>query len=291
VIPLRDENPTRRTAWITIILILACSVVYFRVQQPQGTELVSTEAGVVQVPAELALTLEYAAIPCEILRGSPLTFEEAFRTFNQGDGEACGPGGGVRLFADKQVWLAVGLSLFLHGGIMHLLFNMWALWIFGNNVEDHLGRVKYVAFYLIGGIVATGAHVWANPDSTVPVVGASGAIAAVMGAYLVWFPNAPIRTSILIFIIRDIRARWFLLFWFVLQFFTANDSGVAWEAHVGGFVFGVVVGLIVRVSDAARRTIWSDTYRDRSPWGPAGGAGYRRGGPPFPDRDDQWGRW
>ncbi|MDY7100858.1 MAG: rhomboid family intramembrane serine protease [Actinomycetota bacterium] len=277
---------------MTIILIVICCVVYFRVQQqPQPTDLIETPAGVVQVPSDLGFTLEYAAIPCEILRGNPLTFEEAFRTFNQGDVDACSDGQGIRLFPDKQVWLVVGLSLFLHGGIAHLLFNMWALWIFGNNVEDHLGRGKYLAFYLLGGVAATAAHVWANPDSTLPVVGASGAIAAVMGAYLVWFPNAPIRTSILIFIIRDIRARWFLLFWFVFQFFTADNSGVAWEAHVGGFVFGVVVGLVVRVSDAARRTIWSDTYRDRNPWGAAGGAGPDHRGPPFPDRDDQSGRW
>jgi membrane associated rhomboid family serine protease len=135
--------------------------------------------------------------------------------------------------------------MFLHGGLLHLAGNLVFLWIFGNNVEDRLGHVPYLGFYLVGGVVATLAHVFVNADSTVPVVGASGAIAAVMGAYLVWYPNARIKTVIFAFFIffTEVRAKWLLGIWLLLQFFTSDNSGVAWVAHVGGFAFGALVGL------------------------------------------------
>jgi membrane associated rhomboid family serine protease len=125
---------------------------------------------------------------------------------------------------------------------------MLFLWVFGNNIEDRLGKVGFAIFYLVGGLVATAAHVVVDPSSTVPVVGASGAIAAVMGAYLVWYPDAPVRTVVIFFLITimDIRAKWLLGFWFVLQFFTNPNDGVAWMAHVGGFAFGVLVALALR---------------------------------------------
>src|SRR5690606_30607109 len=153
-----------------------------------------------------------------------------------------------KVFPEKSVWLALLTSMFLHGGLAHLGGNLLFLWIFGNNIEDHLGHVKYLLFYLIGGFVASAAHIGLNLDSTIPVVGASGAIAAVMGAYLVWFPNAPVRTVVFFFFITmvDIRAKWLLGFWFVSQFFTNPNAGVAWAAHVGGFVFGVLVALVIR---------------------------------------------
>ena len=115
----------------------------------------------------------------------------------------------ARCSPDKPVRLAVIFSMFMHAGWMHLGGNVWFLWIFGNNVEDHLGPVKYLLFYLAGGIVASVAHVAVQPDSTIPVVGASGAVAAVMGAYGVWFPNAPIRTFVVI-ILWSIKAKWWL---------------------------------------------------------------------------------
>ena len=126
------------------------------------------------------------------------------------------------MFPDKLEWVAVLVSMFLHGGWIHLGSNMLFLWVFGNNVEDRLGRLLYVGFYVAGGIVATIAYVAVNSSSTVPLVGASGAIAAVMGAYLVWYPTVRIRTAIFVLIIffTEIQARWLLGFWFVLQFFT-----------------------------------------------------------------------
>src|SRR5207253_8078046 len=131
-------------------------------------------------------------------------------------------------------------SMFLHGSLLHIAGNMLFLWIFGNNIEDKMGPVWYLVFYLAGGLVAAAAHIIVQPTSTVPVVGASGAIAAVMGAYLVLFPNAPIRTVFIFFIffLRDIRAKWLLIFWFISQFFISPGEGVAWVAHVGGFIFG-----------------------------------------------------
>jgi membrane associated rhomboid family serine protease len=152
---------------------------------------------------------------------------------------------------------------------------MLFLWIFGNNIEDRLGPVRFLAFYVVGGVVATLAHVLLNLDSTVPMVGASGAIAAVMGAYLVWFPDAPVRTALFFFLITvvRIRAKWVLGFWFVLQFFTSPNSGVAWAAHVGGFVFGVLVALLVRTNRLARRALWTGGASS-GPWDPTGGAGY-----------------
>ena len=139
--------------------------------------------------------------------------------------------------------------MFLHGSIAHLAGNLLFLWIFGNNIEDRLGRVRFLGFYLVGGVVATLTHVLLDVQSTIPMVGASGAIAAVMGAYLMWFPDAPVRTAIFLGIpwIVRIRAKWVLWLWFVLQFLTSPNSGVAWAAHVGGFVFGMVVGLLIRV--------------------------------------------
>jgi membrane associated rhomboid family serine protease len=154
---------------------------------------------------------------------------------------------------------SVLVSMFLHGGWAHLLGNMLYLWIFGDNVEDRLGHVKYLVFYLGAGFVATLSHAASNPASTVPSIGASGAIAGVLGAYLVMFPRARVVTLIpLGFFIRlaELPALLVLGFWFVLQLFsgavslgaaTAQTGGVAWWAHIGGFVAGLVVGGVVRL--------------------------------------------
>jgi len=263
VLPLHDENPTSRRAWLTLALI-AVNVAVFVVVQPRA----DTSDGI-------EFSYEYAAIPCEIVRGSPLTVDEIVETVN-GDDEACRreiadsdtPNGTPRpsihdeVFPEKNPWLAIVASMFLHGGWLHLGFNMWFLWIFGNNVEDHLGRTRYLLFYLAGGVIATFAHVAIGPNSTVPIIGASGAVAAVMGAYLVWFPNARVRTLVLFFLVLfvQVRAKWLLLAWLVSQFFLNTDSGIAWMAHVGGFVFGSLVGLAIRESVRARTAMWRNDY-------------------------------
>jgi membrane associated rhomboid family serine protease len=272
VLPLRDENPTYRTPFVTVALILACVATWLAAQAGlEGTAEVQTEAGRFLVDEQLRFSLQYAAVPCEITQLRPLTVSEIADTYVRGVGDACQPGAaGPALFPGKAVLAAVVTSMFLHGGLLHLGSNMLFLWIFGNNIEDHMGHIRFTLFYLLGGIAATVGFVLSQPDGTVSLVGASGAVAAVMGAYLVWFPRAPIRTLVFLFLI-DIRARWFLLVWFVMQFFTSPDAGVAWVAHVAGFVFGVVVALVARASRPAL-LIPRDRVDPRW-WDPTGGIG------------------
>lgn len=147
-------------------------------------------------------------------------------------------------------------SMFLHGGWLHLIGNMWVLWIFGDNVEDRLGHLKYLGFYLLSGIAAALLHIFTNLNSPVPTIGASGAIAGVMGAYFRFFPHARVETLIPPFFFGpffELPAILFLGFWFLLQFYNGALSltgrghgfgGVAWWAHVGGFVFGLLVALL-----------------------------------------------
>jgi membrane associated rhomboid family serine protease len=145
-------------------------------------------------------------------------------------------------------------SMFLHGGWLHLIGNMWALWIFGDNVEDRLGHARYLALYLASGIAASALHVIVNTGSDVPTIGASGAIAGVMGAYFRFYPRAEVETLIPPFFVGPtfaLPAVLFLGWWFLLQFFNGamslgprgNFAGVAWWAHVGGFIFGLVICL------------------------------------------------
>jgi membrane associated rhomboid family serine protease len=162
----------------------------------------------------------------------------------------------ARLFTGPQQVFSLFSSMFLHGGWIHLLGNMWSLWIFGDNVEDRLGRARYLAFYLAGGVAAGLLHIYTNPASGVPTIGASGAIAGVMGAYFRFFPHARVQTIIPPFFFGPVfvlPAVLFLGWWFLLQFFNGalslgargqGFSGVAWWAHVGGFVFGFAVCLL-----------------------------------------------
>ena len=146
--------------------------------------------------------------------------------------------------------------MFMHGGLLHIGGNMLFLWVFGNNVEDRLGPIAFTLFYVFTGIVATGAHVALNLDSTVPMIGASGAIAGVMGAYLVFWPHARILSVVpLFFILQFVRlpAGVVLGLWFVMQFFTNPNSGVAWAAHVGGFVAGALIALGLRPFQSSSR--------------------------------------
>ena len=149
-------------------------------------------------------------------------------------------------------------SIFLHGGLLHLGGNMLFLYIYGDNLEDELGHMLFLGFYLACGALANVAQVLADPASPIPVVGASGAIAGVMGAYLVWFPWARVRTVILLAFIPiwpRIPAIALLIVWFVSQFYIGDDAGIAWVAHVAGFVFGVVAGIIARTDDAFERSL------------------------------------
>ena len=261
MIPLKDRNPTSRFAFVTAVVIAACVWIFFFVQ-PTGQQGLMARSADQQVE-EITWTLRNAAVPCELTQGRPLTVPEVVRTFDYGDTAACHDRPYGREFAPrKNVYLAVLYSMFLHGSLLHLFGNMLFLWVFGNNIEDRMRPFGYLLFYVAGGLVATLTHVAVAPDSTVPVVGASGAIAAVMGAYLVLFPDAPILTVVPVFLfgmLAELRAKWVLGFWFVSQFFITPNSGVAWAAHVGGFVFGVLVALALRDRlRPARRTVSYD---------------------------------
>lgn len=239
MLPVRDDNPTRRTPILTILIMVLCAAAYFLWQpSPFGN-----------TNSDVTFNLKHAAIPLEIRQGHPLTNCQVFQGYSTRARATavCNSVEGNQDFeAGKQPYLAVLTSLFLHGSLVHLGGNLLFLWIFGNNVEDRLGRVRFVVFYLMAGVVATIAHVMVNASSPETLVGASGAIAGVMGAYLVWFPRVKITTAIFFVIIVRLRAWVLLAAWFVLQFFTNASSNVAWVAHVAGFVFGALVGLLFR---------------------------------------------
>ena len=245
MIPLKDYNPTRRRAVVTVLLIAVNVYVYFAVQ-PHGTG-VNPRADVVH---QELFTYAHAAIPCEVVHDRPLTVEEVQAATGFGNTTACeSQPSSPPLYPHKQVLLAVLYSMFLHGSLLHIGGNMLFLWVFGNNIEDVLGVAGYLAFYLLAGVAAAATFIALEPTSTVPIIGASGAIAGVMGAYLVIFPNVRIRSLIFLgffVLFRDVPAKWLLGFWFVLQFFTSPGSGVAWTAHVGGFAFGMLAGLALR---------------------------------------------
>ena len=236
--------PTVNFPIVTVILIALNVAMYFFFQQgglslgePSGEHFNEN-------------VVEYGSIPYEITHPG----EQCVVT--GGGAEGCIDGGDADLPA---TWLTLLTSIFMHGGLLHLGGNMLFLWVFGNNIEDHMGRVRFVVFYLVAGFVATFAHVALQPESTIPLVGASGAIAGVMGAYLVWFPNVRIL-SLFGFFPIELAAKWMLGYWFVSQFFISPNEGVAWAAHVGGFVFGFLAALAVRRSTRARRTVRRGTY-------------------------------
>ena len=227
MLPIRDVNPTMIRPLVTWAII-AANVLVFAVIQPQES------------PAADEFAYRNAAIPCELTTGEPLDFFEISSGVcverNQGD----------EPFPHKNVWLAVVWSMFLHAGFAHILFNMWSMWIFGNNVEEAFGHVAFALFYLAAGAIATIGFVAVQPHATVPLIGASGAIAGVMGAYLVLFPKNQILTLIFIRAVA-IPAVAFLGIWFLSQFlFAGGGSGIAWQAHVAGFAFGVIVTLPIR---------------------------------------------
>ena len=171
----------------------------------------------------------------------------------------------AQLFTLPQQLFALFSSMFLHGGWLHLLGNMWTLWIFGDNVEDRLGRARYLALYLAGGLAAAMLHIYTNAGSTVPTIGASGAIAAIMGSYFRFYPSARVETLVPPFFFGPffvLPAVLFLGWWFLLQFFNGalslagsshGFSGVAWWAHVGGFAFGFFISLFARRQPVAER--------------------------------------
>jgi membrane associated rhomboid family serine protease len=236
VFPLKDDIPTRRFPVLTVAIIAICTAVYFLFEQgvwelgDTGNERV----------------FEYGAIPYEVTNPG----DECGVTST--GAAACEGQANVAGAAPDQApwWITIFTSMFLHGSLLHLGGNMLFLWIFGNNIEDSMGRVRFVVFYLLGGLAALGLQIVTDPDSAIPTVGASGAIAAVLGAYALLYPRARVVTVIFIiifFTVVQLPALIVLGAWFLLQLLPAfsepigeGGGGIAYFAHIGGFVFGLL---------------------------------------------------
>lgn len=249
VIPVHDINPLRRVPWITYLLVAANVVVFLLI--PGMTAAVSGSTNAATECRQLAFYQEWAAIPRELTRNQPLPIVATGTPVEQGNQVACRAAPPTY---HKVPFLSSITSQFVHGGWLHLLGNMLFLVIFGNNVEDRMGRLKYLLFYLVAGVVAAYGFALASPNSQEPLIGASGAIAGVLGAYLIMFPRARVWSLLPFFFFIPLRLpAWLVLGgWFVLQWVYANGTAVssagnvAYLAHVFGFVFGVLVGIIVR---------------------------------------------
>ena len=222
-LPLKDDNPTNTFPFVTVGLILAnCFVFYHQLT--------------LSLPAGQKFVFQWGAIPYQIVYGEVLY----------------GPG----LFPPV---LTLFSSMFLHGGFLHLIGNMLYLWIFGNNIEDTLGHFRFLIFYLLVGLSAALVQVLSDPQSTTPMIGASGAVAGILGAYLLLFPQARILTLMFIFIfIRMIRipALIVLGFWFLVQLLSITsgyETGVAFFAHIGGFVAGLILVKVFQPQKTRRR--------------------------------------
>lgn len=211
LIPLRDENPTEITPIVTVLLLVANISVWLSVQGGGHPE------------ALMMSVLEYGVVPCEVTG-------------------ACEAGGIGRT--------RVLTSMFMHGSWEHLIGNMVFLWVFGNNIEDSMGHLRFIAFYLLCGVAAAGAHILVNPASSIPAVGASGAISGIMGAYVLLYPRVRVLTWFPPFFFLSLSAFFLLGYWFLIQLAmgaitlgpeVGEHGGIAVWAHVGGFVAGLVL--------------------------------------------------
>lgn len=249
MIPIRDYNPSRSFPFVTVAIIVVNFVVFLFVEPS-----VNSNSGEQQ-----AFFYCNAEIPYEVSHHTNLANggSDAASAIAQDYGvsttDAAQLEQDLATRCPHKFWLwSIVAAMFLHAGWLHILGNMLYLWIFGDNVEDRLGRVGYLVFYLLGGFAATGLQLAIQPNSTVPNLGASGAIAAVLGAYLLFYPRARVLVIVLPFFIFPLRAEWVLGFWFLIQLLygagslgTQVNGGVAYWAHIGGFAFGVLVAWVM----------------------------------------------
>ncbi|HEX3234323.1 MAG TPA: rhomboid family intramembrane serine protease [Gemmatimonadales bacterium] len=222
--PYRDDNPTIGTPFVTLLIIVANAAVWVLVQ---GAGM---EPGLSKSVCELGL------IPGEFLG-----------RVAEGTSIPLSPTAACVLGVERHLYTPL-TSMFLHGGWLHLIGNMWFLWLFGNNVEDSMGHVRYLAFYLLAGIAAAAVQTYMNPSSVIPMVGASGAISGVMGAYVVLYPRVRVHMLVVlvIFVTRIVVPAYLMLgYWFLLQLLggsaATGNGGVAFWAHVGGFLAGALL--------------------------------------------------
>jgi membrane associated rhomboid family serine protease len=238
--PLKDNIPTRRFPVLTVGLIVANVLMFFFFQEA------TLSLGGAAVDDEKVV--EYGAIPYEITHpGDECGLAQTGELACEGQPGVVGP-------APEQppTWLTLLTAMFMHGGLLHIAGNMLFLWIFGNNVEDSMGPLRFIAFYVLGGLAATLAQVLTGPNSAIPTIGASGAVAAVLGGYILLYPRARVITLIfIIFFITvvELPAYVVLGLWFIIQLLYGSaeltqpvgGGGVAYFAHIGGFVFGLLL--------------------------------------------------
>ncbi|HEY4099650.1 MAG TPA: rhomboid family intramembrane serine protease [Gemmatimonadales bacterium] len=233
--PYRDDNPTILTPYLTVALIAANLAIWI-VFQGMGNE-----QRLAQTVCELGL------IPGDITHHLPIGY-----SFDVGGGATCRVMGGTS-------WYTIFTSMFLHGGWFHVLGNMWFLWLFGNNIEDIMGHTRFLIFYLVCGVAAAAAQIFADPSSAAPMVGASGAISGVMGAYVVLYPRVRVHTIVwFVLIFQWTFPAWVMLgYWLLLQIASAAVDpvgGVAVWAHIGGFIAGAaLIGIFRSPKLQARR--------------------------------------
>ena len=230
MIPLKDNIPTARFPYVTVALILANVVVYLLAVSHGGSIISGPDTQEVVKYGAIPKALTHCLSKNEVIVGNQLV---------------CAPSGGM------PTWQTIFTAMFMHASILHIGGNLLFLWIFGNNVEDSMGPIKYIGFYILGGIAALALQVAIDPNSTAPTLGASGAIAAVLGGYLLLYPRARVLTLvfiILFFTVIELPAVLVLAIWFIQQAVfgaadltnpTGGGGGVAYFAHVGGFVFGL----------------------------------------------------
>ena len=219
-IPIRDDAPTIRKPYVTVGLIVTNTIIF----------LLSVTQG---MQGFQAITVQFGFIPYELTNSVELTPQLAASSY-----------------------LTIFTSMFMHGGWLHLIGNMLFLWIYGNNIEDYFGPIKFIFFYLFSGLAAIALFTVFGPNAQIPLVGASGAIAGLMGAYLILHPKAKITVLIIYFFIQFVHlpAKVVIGIWFVIQLFmsltgSSSGGGVAYLAHVGGFVFGwIVLKLLVKIT-------------------------------------------
>jgi hypothetical protein len=247
MIPLRDNIPYRSFPFVNYLIIALCTLAFL-------VQLADESDGQDHLVEALGM------IPARVLHPDrPIQVEEQLVVQTRFGNERVAR---ERPYAEPPFspWLTLLTCIFLHGGWMHFLGNMWFLHIFGDNVEDRFGHFGYLLFYLGGGVAVSVAHLLSAPGSQVPTIGASGAIACVMGAYMLLYPHAKVLTALPIFVFVQmfvVPAPLFLGFWFLLQlvegtFTDRTGAGVAWWAHIGGFAVGFVVAWFMEKAGGVR---------------------------------------
>ena len=224
MIPISDINPAENIPIISRIFIITTALIFLFLIPKDNVE-------------QFTFFYQYAAIPCEIFNNSPLSMSQFYSNNCLTDPD-------VLIFETKNITFSLFFSLFLHANFLHVLGNLWSFWIFGNNIEDKLGKFRFCIFLFVTGSLSILSHVLLNAYNINPIVGSSGIVSALMGAYLYLFPNARLLVLVPfgVFFPTTLKAKYFMLFWLISQLFIAVQSNnISWEAHIGGFIFGYLL--------------------------------------------------